>query len=648
MAEGLPRRQALVGGWLLLGGLGLVGGAFFATWLDSRLALSGASRVALWLGSLSGGLTLLAVGFLLEQRLFRPLRTLHAQLARLLATPNATFTPPDGWLAGLAPELIHITSRLKDQHDSREQARHEGALDTRRVRQALETLLQHLDTPIVVCDGHRRILLFNPAAEAFFPAPGTLGLGKRLDTLFTDPALVVRFQALIDSDPAKAPLPREMLARFAERTLSINLTRLHANPAEVLITLRDVTHTWQTQLETRTRIQQALDALDAKPETLALGNMMASLSLQSEQWRSIWSDTFWDVLDEQLDPAHKLITPIGAPDGFTGHAPSLVALFDTLIKRLHGELPYCEFEGEIRRDGERRWLALSWPGEPVDTDTLQGWRVVRLESLPLAPSVEDVLNLHGSELWSDANASAGRARLCVSLPHPGPRQAPPAQRAPRPEFHDFDIAYHVSPGTPLDERPIEQLEIVAFDTETTGLDLRGNDRIVSLGACRIVNARLQMDDTFEALVNPRRPIPAASTAIHGLSDRDVEYAPSLPAVFAQFQVFTGEAILLAHNASFDLLALRPAGVSLTNPVIDTLLISKALDKALDEHDLDALAARYDLDCPPLDRHTALGDARLAAKLWLALLPRLKTRNVSTLAQLLELQKSAYAKNDGSR
>ncbi|MCP1313378.1 MULTISPECIES: exonuclease domain-containing protein [unclassified Halomonas] len=645
MVEGLPRRQALVGGWLLLGGLGLVGGAIFATWLDSRLLLSGAPRAALWLGSLSGGLTLLAVGFLLERHLFRPLRTLHAQLARLLANPDASFTPPDGWLAGLAPELVHITSRLKDEHDRREQARQEGALDARRVRQALETLLQHLDTPIVVCDEHRRVLLFNPAAEAFFPAPSALGLGKRLDTLFTDPALITRFQALIDSDPTKAPLPREMLARLAERTLSVNLTRLCADPAEVLITLRDVTHTWQAQLETRTQIQQALEA---KPETLALGSMMASLRLQSEQWRPIWSDTFWDVLDEQLDPAHKLIMPIGAPDGFTGHAPSLVALFDALIKRLHGEFPRGEFEGELKRDGERRWLALSWTGDAVDAATLQGWRAVRLESLPLAPSVEDVLDLHGSDLWSDADTSAGRARLCVSLPDLDPRQAPPARRPPRPEFHDFDIAYHLSPGTPLGERPIEQLEIVAFDTETTGLDLRGNDRIVSLGACRIVNARLQVDDTFEALVNPHRPIPAASTAIHGLRDEDVENAPSLPAVFAQFQAFIGEAILLAHNASFDLLALRPASVTLTHPVLDTLLISKALDKALDEHDLDALATRYDLECPLHDRHTALGDARLAARLWLALLPRLKTRNVSTLAQLLELQKSAYAKNDGSR
>ncbi len=87
--KGLPKRQRLVGVWLLLSGVSLVGGALFAAWLDSQLALSGVARAALWLGSFSGGITLFLMGLLLERMLFTPLRHLQAQLARWVANPDA-------------------------------------------------------------------------------------------------------------------------------------------------------------------------------------------------------------------------------------------------------------------------------------------------------------------------------------------------------------------------------------------------------------------------------------------------------------------------------------------------------------------------------------------------------------------------------
>lgn len=81
------------------------------------------------------------------------------------------------------------------------------------------------------------------------------------------------------------------------------------------------------------------------------------------------------------------------------------------------------------------------------------------------------------------------------------------------------------------------------------------------------------------------------------------------------------------------------------PVLDTLLISRALDDSLDGHDLDTLAERYDLSFPPGTRHTALGDARVTAELWLALLPRLEARGIETLEQALALQATALTKED---
>ncbi|BBI74566.2 hypothetical protein HAALTHF_39480n [Vreelandella aquamarina] len=114
-----------------------------------------------------------------------------------------------------------------------------------------------------------------------------------------------------------------------------------------------------------------------------------------------------------------------------------------------------------------------------------------------------------------------------------------------------------------------------------------------------------------------------------------------------FRDYIGEAVLLAHNAAFDMLAISNRGVDFTMPVLDTLLISKALDEALDGHDLDTLAKRYDLHFPPGTRHTALGDARVTAELWLALLPRLEARGIDTLEELLVLQANAFDKEDAS-
>ena len=71
---GLPKRQRLIGLWLSLSGISLLGGAIFAAWLDAQLAPTGVTRMALWLGSFSGGATLFLVGLVLERMLFTPPR----------------------------------------------------------------------------------------------------------------------------------------------------------------------------------------------------------------------------------------------------------------------------------------------------------------------------------------------------------------------------------------------------------------------------------------------------------------------------------------------------------------------------------------------------------------------------------------------
>ncbi len=681
--SGLPKRQRLIGLWLLLSGISLLGGAIFAAWLDAQLSPTGITRAALWLGSFSGGATIFLVGLLLERMLFTPLRHLQVQLARLVANPDARDEhPPEGWLKGLGPDLRRVRESWRGDRNRLATAHAEGARSAAKIRRELETLLQVLETPLLLCDHHRRLMLFNQAAEDFFVNNASLGLGKRLEALLPVASLQ---QALSQLPPDGSP--RELLAPCDNRWLKVILRCVPGSDGETLLTFGDATASWSNEMGVRAELATMLpllrqhtasltSAADAliqlrhngtdnptlrqrfehviQEEGVTLGNTVAQigqllddLQHQGERLTPMWSNDFWQALDERLDPAHRLITPVGMPAWFKGDAPALIVLFDSLVKHLNSQLPVSHFEGEICLGNKRVYLDLIWQGAALPEQELSKWRRQPLPSLPLMPLVSDVLRQHASDIWSLADDDGIHARLRLPLPAIERVGAPRETAPPRPEFHDFGIADLPPPDEALANRALRSLEVVAFDTETTGLELRRGDTVISVGACRVVNARLLANEVFDQKVDPRRPIPLASTAIHGLTDADVAGAPPLDIVLTRFRDYVGEAVLLAHNASFDMLAISNKGVIFDVPVIDTLLISRALDEALDGHDLDTLAQRYDLAFPPGTRHTALGDARVTAELWLALLPRLEARGVDTLEQLLALQANAFDRQDAS-
>ncbi|MGP9643895.1 exonuclease domain-containing protein [Halomonas sp. AOP30-A1-24] len=680
--KALPKRQRLVGAWLLLSGLSLLGGALFAAWLESQLNVRGGYRLILWAGCFSGGITLFLVGLLLERLLFTPLRSLQAQLARLAANPDTEDTwPPQGWLKGLAPDLRRVQESWHSDRHSLHKARAEGAQSATRIRKALEALLQVLETPLLLYDKHRRLMLFNQAAERFFVNTQGLGLGKRLEALLP----LASLQQLLEQLPANGT-PRELLVPCDQRWLKVIIRRVPESQGETLITCSDATAAWASERGERADLARMLtplrqhtaslvtatDALSqlrqsahesgslaqrleqvVREESSALGETVANVSelveamqQQGERLTSIWSNDFWQMLDDYLDPAHRLITPIGMPVWFKGDAPALMALFGSLVKHLSDYITGSVFEGEVSLSPKHTYLDLVWKGKPIPESELTKWLMHPLNTLPLSPSAADVLRQHASDAWSTQDTDGQHARLRLPLlgvaQNAAPRSAPP-----RPEFHDFGIADLPSPDTTLANCALRSLELVIFDTETTGLELRRGDTVISLGACRIVNGRLLASDVFDHYVNPHKPIPAASTAIHGITDSDVNEAPRLEQVLPHFRDYIGEAVLLAHNASFDMLAISQKGVLFDMPVLDTLLISRALDEGLDGHDLDSLVKRYGLTLPPGLRHTALGDARVTGELWLALLPRLEARGITTLEQLLALQASAFDKEDAS-
>ncbi|MDI5936386.1 exonuclease domain-containing protein [Halomonas kalidii] len=682
--SGLPRRQRLVGLWLLLSGISLFGGAVFALWLDSLFQPQGLARWVLWLGCFSGGGTIFLVGLLLERQLFTPLRHLQVQLARLVANPDAREDyPPEGWLRGLGPDLVRIRDAWRADRNRLATAHAEGARSAARIRQELEALLQVLDTPLLLCDHHRRLLLFNQAAESLFEGHPGLGLGKRLDALLPVASLQEALGQLPDDGT-----PREILVPCDKRWLCAILRRVPGSNGETLLTLTDTTAAWTSEMGARGKLVDTLpllrrhsasltsaaDALTSlrpdgesselrqrletvvEEESLALGRdiermgaLIEDMQRQGERLVPLWSNDLWDALNERHAGDGRRVVPIGMPAWLKGDATALLVLLGSLLERLAAHTGGGDIEGEICLGNKRVYLDLVWRGPPLGERQLADWSRTPLTALPLVPRVGDVLRQHDSDAWSLADPDGEHARLRLPLPATERVGAPRPRTPPRPEFHDFGIADLPPPDAELAGRSLRALEIVAFDTETTGLELRRGDRVISIGACRVVNARLLASDVFDIRVDPGRPIPPASTAIHGLTDRDVAGAPPLHVALPRFRDYIGEAVILAHNAAFDLLAIQPAdgGVRFEMPVLDTLLLSRALDEAIDGHDLDTLAERYGLMIPPGARHTALGDARVTAELWLALLPRLEARGFDTLEQVLALQATAFDREDAS-
>ena len=213
----------------------------------------------------------------------------------------------------------------------------------------------------------------------------------------------------------------------------------------------------------------------------------------------------------------------------------------------------------------------------------------------------------------------------------------------RPPVYDFDLLTRARPTDP-DETPLRDLCFVVFDSETTGLD-PARDAVVQLGAVRVVGGRVIASERFEALVDPARPIPPVATRVHGITDAMVAGAPPLPEVCAQFHAFARDAVLVAHNAPFDLAFLHReterGGPRFDNPVLDTVHLSAVVFGGTATHTLDAICARLQIEIPPDARHSAMGDAMATAQALVAMLPILEARGLRHFGELrTEIRKHA--------
>jgi DNA polymerase-3 subunit epsilon len=167
------------------------------------------------------------------------------------------------------------------------------------------------------------------------------------------------------------------------------------------------------------------------------------------------------------------------------------------------------------------------------------------------------------------------------------------------------------------------LREIVIDTETTGLDAAGGDRLIEIGCVEIIN-RIPTGREFHHYLNPEREVHAEAIAVHGLSTQFLKDKPLFKDVAVEFLAFLGDAALVAHNASFDLGFINAELARLSCPplagerMVDTLMLARRKHPA-GPNSLDSLCKRYGIDNSQRTHHGALLDALLLAAVYVELL-----------------------------
>jgi DNA polymerase III subunit epsilon len=614
-----------------------------------------------------------------------------ASQVRAMAVANADHRLP----ATGEPELRDLADAINafaDRHRSL-LAEMDERVDAARARSEeergrLAALIEELSEGVVVCAADGTILLYNRRAKQLLQGTddssrgaAPVGLGRSIHRILSPGALEHALEALRRRSSAGDP---NLLTRFVAALPGGELLRISLFPvldpdvepfSGYVLTLEDVTHRIETELARDVALKRLTEGMRGSLATLraAAETLDSSAAITREEARRsrriVRQEA--EALSESLQAAVEELAAL------TGHAwileeilaEDLLHALEPRLRRLgldvrlaeiptgswlrvdgyriaeivstiglwlREELQVVEIELRLVPLGRFARLELAWTGRPLSPETMRAWQHRRIElGGAETTSLLHVLDRHGGEAWSESEPKTGTASVRFLLPAARPEPAT-AVRPPgsRPESYDFDLFDRPEQGADLDDRDLAGLTYTVFDTETTGLDATGGDRIVALGAVRVLNGRVLSGEAFDQLVDPQRPVPAEATAIHGLRDRDLAGQPTLARVLPRFHAFAEDSVLVAHNAAFDMRFLQldeaSAGVRFTQPILDTLLLSAVVHPAEADHTLEAIAER--LGVPLEGRHTALGDAWVTAGILLKLIPLLREHGIRTLGE----------------
>ncbi len=567
------------------------------------------------------------------------------------------------YLGDLAPAISDAARHLGECRIALCDAIREATQQLTREKAWLETLLADVPTAVLVCSAEHEIVFYNaPAAEILGAEIGP-GLARPVGEFLADEPIRrahVRLAAtrgpqahadlLCSSRDGSLIFEGRMrlVGREGQRQdIESGSGQDGATSGGYVLSLADVTATHAAAAEREARIAAALPRLHEARRALRDGDgdaaritedaaaMLAELThllANAPALPELRSADLADALQARL-AGHGIVLSVAGPDLFLRvDGYGFLAMLTHILRRLADDGARTGFVlTTIEEDGPGAALALGWQGTSLCEEALADWCAQAID--PDAPELTAamVLARHGSALapmddGSGLRIALRRARRAVAPPAPLRRCA----------VYDFALLDRAR-SAGIAQSALNDLAYVVFDTETTGLDPE-RDEIVQLAALRVVNGRIVDGEVFETLIDPQRPIPPGATAVHGITPQMVIGAPHIGEAGARFHRFAAGAVLVAHNAPFDMAFLRRHEADICqrfdNPILDTVLASAVLFGQGESHSLDALASRFGIIIPEAARHTALGDAEATAQALVRMLPMLRARGFGTFGELV--------------
>lgn len=642
------------------------------------LISGGEPRQALTDAGLVAGVGLLGVTawiwLLFDEHVARAIEKLAGGLrARAHAEVSGTLDQaPARFLGDLAPAAQAISGTLAETKNALAEAVEREttrlAIDNAR----LQVLLADVPAGVMLCSADHQIVFYNGAALAALSGELAPGLDRSvLDYLSAGP-IRAAYDRLAQGGAPDAACDVLCAALQSGQMLAgrMRLVTLPGRAAEApgyVLTLRDVTSDLRLHAGREALLEEVFDRVRRPAANLqtvlaagaagveegrgvlmsevdALAGAISDLARRYDSEQGRW----WPMEDVRASELVETVVALLSRDGITVIAEAeplqlrcdafrIGALLTHLCERLVSVIRARALSIRIAADpeGTGALLTLGWQGDVVQVGLLEGWLDVSLEAGLDGITGRTVLAAHGTEVWPE-RGMAGRSLIRLPLPV-APAVTGLAAPVRRAAVYDFDLLDREPTGE-LAKTRLRDLTCVVFDTETTGLLPSSGDQIVQIAALRLLGGKRVPGEEFETLVNPRRPIPASATAIHHITDGMVAGAPTISVAGRRFHAFARGAVLVAHNAPFDLEFLRlheeDIGQRFDNPVLDTMLLSAVVFGASETHTLDALTLRLGVEIPAEARHTAMGDTIATAGALEKMIPLLEARGCATFGEVV--------------
>ncbi|MCH8557393.1 MAG: PAS domain-containing protein [Balneolia bacterium] len=688
---------ALIVAVILTGGILLYAFLLYLTTPDSAETLQSIIRenrpVVLFLLLLTAGVPAWLVYQLIQIRIGPVGRLADASTLLKQNMPPET-GPPTG-----IPEIDRIASGLKDAsellRDQQQRLDRELKQASTRLsseRDVLSAIVNQLARGLIVTNSEAQILLFNDAAGRMLSyselsPPVYLGLGRQLGRILDERLVSWAMQESVRRTGDEG-------VSFITTTAGNRLARVQVLPTTheptagsgFLFFVNDVTELKSTQDQSSRFADEGIRKVR---------DSVAGIRSAAENLRE-YPDTdpkmqqrFYELILDESEKIAGIVLEHQAGHEERAKSDVALSLVSTdelfgLLRNMEGELEHqpeigdpdeelflhadaftlpvgllflgksiAEATGKIpelktgKHDGYVR-LSWMWKGEEILTEVAESWFEARpsVGGLQVPYPLSEIMQHHRAEWWQKTS-DGGLCELSVILPMAPERPksaTPAAPEKQRAEFYDFDLFNQRADADTLKIR-LDAITATVFDTETTGLNPTGGDRLISIGAIRIVNGKPDTNQQFDRLIDPGRRIPASSTAIHGITEDMVAGKPGAKKVLGDFSHFCADDPLIAHNAAFDMrfLELERANPDhFRQPVLDTLLLSTVLHPNLEGHSLDVLAERFGLETGT--RHNALDDTLLTAALFVKLVPLLRSEGIVTIEDALRASReSLYAR-----